>query len=233
MSTSNGATPRTIRPADIVGAFAALPRRMGGNLGRWIGTLASPPKVQLRAWPASAPIVIALVVAAIVASMFLLDARASDWALHLPHWLTRFADQITDFGLSGWFLYPLALFLLFLAAVTRSWLPAATQETLALLVARAGFLFMAIALPGLFVTIVKRLIGRARALCRPARQSVPLHAVRLAFRLCQHAVRSCRPPWRRRRLPSAPSGRAHAAVDVALRAVIMAQPRRDLRASSE
>ena len=37
-----------------------------------------------------------------------------------------------------------------------------TQGVLALLAARCGFLFVAIAVPGLFVTIVKRMIGRAR-----------------------------------------------------------------------
>ena len=41
-------------------------------------------------------------------------------------------------------------------------LPRRTQGTLAALAARFGFLFVAIGLPGLFATIVKRLIGRAR-----------------------------------------------------------------------
>ncbi len=41
-------------------------------------------------------------------------------------------------------------------------LPRLTQGVLAALAARFGFLFLAIGVPGLFVTIVKRLIGRAR-----------------------------------------------------------------------
>jgi len=71
-------------------------------------------------------------------------------------------EQITDFGLSGWFLYPLGLILLVFAAVAS---PASTrlaQGVFAALGARFGFLFVAIALPGLFTTIIKRLIGRAR-----------------------------------------------------------------------
>jgi len=94
--------------------------------------------------------------------MFLLDVSASEWARHLPFWFTESFERITDFGLSGWFLYPLGFILLCLAAATSSALPRPTQGVLGALAARCGFLFLAIALPGLFVTIVKRLIGRAR-----------------------------------------------------------------------
>lgn len=103
-----------------------------------------------------------LTVAATVASMFLLDTTASEWALHLPPWFRAAFEQITDLGLSGWFLYPLGFILLSFAAVTSAALPRFTQGVLAALAARCGFLFVAIAVPGLFVTIVKRLIGRAR-----------------------------------------------------------------------
>jgi undecaprenyl-diphosphatase len=94
--------------------------------------------------------------------MFLVDTAASEWALHLPGWFIETFVRITDFGLSGWFLYPLGFILLGLAAVTSRALPRFTQGVLEALAARAGFLFVAIAAPGLFVTIVKRLIGRAR-----------------------------------------------------------------------
>ena len=52
--------------------------------------------------------------------------------------------------------------LLCLAAVTSPRLTRLTQGVLAMLTVRFGFLFLAIGLPGLFVTIIKRLIGRAR-----------------------------------------------------------------------
>ncbi len=103
-----------------------------------------------------------LTVAAVVASMFLIDTTASEWARHLPPWFREAFEQITVFGLSGWFLYPLGFILLCLAAVTSSALPRLTQGVLGVLAARCGFLFVAIGLPGLFVTIVKRMIGRAR-----------------------------------------------------------------------
>jgi undecaprenyl-diphosphatase len=105
-------------------------------------------------------IVVTLVV--IVALMFRLDVAASTWARHLPPWVTAAYDQITDFGLSGWFLYPLGFMLLCLAAMSSPKLSRPTQAVLAMLAVRFGFLFLAIGVPGLFVTIVKRLIGRAR-----------------------------------------------------------------------
>ena len=94
--------------------------------------------------------------------MFLLDRTASDWARHLPGWFIEAFEQITDFGLSGWFLYPLGVILLGLAAVASPASPRLAQGVFAALGARFGFLFVAIAAPGLFTTIVKRLIGRAR-----------------------------------------------------------------------
>ena len=111
----------------------------------------------------SGTIVIALaLIAAAAASMPLLDASAVDWARGEPHWFRAAFEQVTRFGLSGWFLFPCGFILLFLAAVTSPHLASTAQAVLAALGARFGFVFLAIGLPGLFVSIVKRLIGRAR-----------------------------------------------------------------------
>jgi undecaprenyl-diphosphatase len=59
-------------------------------------------------------------------------------------------------------LFPCGFVLLCLAAIISPQLPTVTQAVLAALGARFGFVFLAIGLPGLFVSIVKRLIGRAR-----------------------------------------------------------------------
>ena len=99
---------------------------------------------------------------AAAACMVLLDVRASAWARTLPDWFENLLEQITDLGLSSWFLLPFGFALLCLAAVTSPLLSRMTQGVLAMLTVRFGFLFLAIGLPGLFVTIVKRLIGRAR-----------------------------------------------------------------------
>jgi membrane-associated phospholipid phosphatase len=103
-----------------------------------------------------------LTVAVVIASMFLLDAAASAWARDLPRWFADPFQVITKLGLSGWFLFPLGFILLGLAAVMSETLPRLTRGVFAALAVRCGFLFLAIGAPGLFVTIVKRLIGRAR-----------------------------------------------------------------------
>ena len=98
----------------------------------------------------------------VVATMELLDARGVSFAHRLPFAVVDTFNEITDFGQSGWFLVPLAI-LIALTIVLAS--PAAERIgnlVLASLGMRFGYLFLAIALPGLFVTIVKRLIGRVR-----------------------------------------------------------------------
>jgi membrane-associated phospholipid phosphatase len=132
------------------------------NIIRWCGILLRPPRARVpRLVPSTlAAIVLTLIVT--VASMFFLDVAASDWARTLPVWFTDIFEQITDFGLSGWFLFPIGFVLLCLAAATTRVLSTRTQNLLAMLSVRFGFLFLAIGLPGLLVTIVKRLIGRAR-----------------------------------------------------------------------
>ena len=142
---------------------AALPSRIVANFALAVVALARPPRAKLPAPPRRAvAAVLLLTCMAIIASMFLLDRTASDWARHLPGWFIEAFEQITDFGLSGWFLYPLGVILLGLAAVASPASPRLAQGVFAALGARFGFLFVAIAAPGLFTTIVKRLIGRAR-----------------------------------------------------------------------
>jgi membrane-associated phospholipid phosphatase len=153
------AQPRNTRsPADV----DAFPQRMVTNLLQWIAVLGRAPRAKLPPPRLSALAAIAFTLAAVVASMFLIDSAADEWARHLPHWFTETFDQITDFGLSGWFLYPLGFIILSLAAMTSMALPRMAQGVLALLAVRCGFLFVAMAAPGLFVSIVKRMIGRAR-----------------------------------------------------------------------
>jgi membrane-associated phospholipid phosphatase len=132
------------------------------NLAQWCRAVASAPRAQLPPVPSWTIVAVIAVLFAVVASMFLIDAAATHWARHVPHWLKDAFEQITNLGLSGWFLYPFGLIILCLAALTSPALPSFAQRTLAALAARFGFLFLAIAAPGLFTTIIKRLIGRAR-----------------------------------------------------------------------
>ena len=159
MSTSHRTAPGTFWP---VMGLATMPRRTATNLLRWAAALRRPPRARPPRVHAGMWVAVALTLAAIAGSMFFVDAAASDWARHLPPWLTGPAGEITNFGLSSRFLYPLGFILLVLAAVMTPSLPLMTQGVLGTLAARCGFLFVAIALPSLFDTIVKRLIGRAR-----------------------------------------------------------------------
>jgi undecaprenyl-diphosphatase len=103
-------------------------------------------------------------IATIVVTMLMVDARSIGLVQRLPQWLIASFDRITDFGRSVWFLVPIALVLAIIAALASPALPAMSQRVLAAGAIRLGFLFSAIALPGLVVTIVKRLVGRARPL---------------------------------------------------------------------
>jgi undecaprenyl-diphosphatase len=84
------------------------------------------------------------------------------FARTLPTGLVDTFNEITDFGQSGWFLVPLAILIVLAAALATPAAGRVTSLVLASLAVRFGYLFFAIAMPGLFVTIVKRLIGRVR-----------------------------------------------------------------------
>jgi membrane-associated phospholipid phosphatase len=118
-----------------------------GPMGQWtLGWIAA----------GAAPILTALVLVTVV-----LDAWAVTEVRHLPEPLIAAFDELTDFGKSGWFFFPLGICLLAIAALAPQ-LPRASALVLASIAVRAGFLFTAIAVPGLFATVVKHLIGRAR-----------------------------------------------------------------------
>jgi undecaprenyl-diphosphatase len=145
-------------------AGAAL-HRCAGNVMRALTLLARPPRVRAPWSALLSPRALSLGIA-IAALIFLLlawtlDAPASRGAGNLPPWIASVFDDITDFGKSGWFLWPLGLVFLGLAALPPVLTPV-SQRVLAAIMVRAGFLFTAIAVPSLFVSIVKRIIGRAR-----------------------------------------------------------------------
>jgi membrane-associated phospholipid phosphatase len=143
-------------------ALRCIARNISENVALCFRALIRPARsTRLPQSPGIIVVALALVAAAAV-SMPFLDASAVDWARDEPHWFRAAFEEITRFGLSGWFLFPCGFVLLFLAAVTSPQLTTSAQAVLAALGARFGFVFLAVGLPGLFVSIVKRLIGRAR-----------------------------------------------------------------------
>jgi membrane-associated phospholipid phosphatase len=137
------------------------------NLDRWVRVVLRPPRAGLPPIAGASITAIVVTLAVVIDSMVLFDVAASDWARGLPQWFEGIFEQITNFGLSGWFLFPFGFVLLCLAALQSPALTRMSQGVLAALAVRFGFLFLAIGLPGLFVAIIKRMIGRARPYVGP------------------------------------------------------------------
>ncbi len=144
-------------------AQAAL-RRCRRNTLDAIALLTRPPRIAGVLWPPSpqqTAATAAILITVILLVMWLIDAPIARGAPQLPHSVRWFFDEITDFGKSGWVLWPAGILFLALAA-----LPSATtrvsQAVMAALIVRVGFVFLAVGVPGLFVSIIKRVIGRSR-----------------------------------------------------------------------
>jgi undecaprenyl-diphosphatase len=137
------------------------------NAAAFLALLVRPPRIPRGAFFArrsTVPLAVAagLTAVAIAAAMLLLDPPTFSAMLRLPGWISSIAAIVTDFGRSGWFLVPIGLVLLVLLALGSSPLPRLADGVIAALAVRLGFLFITIALPGLFDSILKRLIGRGR-----------------------------------------------------------------------
>jgi undecaprenyl-diphosphatase len=148
--------------------FASWLRRLQSNAHDTIATLVRTPRPPHRriVYPASRRLAatVLLALAAVIAVMFLLDELSFAYVRGLPLAVSGAFAQITHFGMSGWFLWPTGLALLALALVDACALPRFSRMMVAAVAVRLGFVFIAIGLPGILVTILKRLIGRARPL---------------------------------------------------------------------
>ena len=148
--------------------FAAVMRRTAGNLSAWTRGLVS--RQRLRAgrlrsrWMQPLMLVALAIVAcsAILAAMLFFDATAIGWQRALPTAVVQGFAHITDIGKSAWILVPTGLAVLLLAAVASPRLGRLRQLVLVSVATRLGFLFVAVGLPGLLVTVVKRMLGRQR-----------------------------------------------------------------------
>jgi membrane-associated phospholipid phosphatase len=142
-------------------------RRTLANLGAWLMLLVRPP---VPAMPNASPdregrfwlLFIIGAVLAIAASMLVLDGWAIAQQRQLPAWVVHAFAQVTSFGKSGWFLWPIAALVAALAGLARSNLGRHANLTVLALAVRLEFVFFAIGIPALLVSILKRLIGRVR-----------------------------------------------------------------------
>jgi undecaprenyl-diphosphatase len=147
------------------GLLRAWRRRVDANVRATIATLLRAPRTAI-AWPSRnrAALAAAVAVAAVVVIMLVLDHPALSFGQRLPRAAVDALDRFSDFGKSGWFLWPLGIVLVGLSHLDLPALPRFWRGVLATWAVRLGFVFLAVGLPGLFVSIVKRLIGRARPL---------------------------------------------------------------------
>jgi len=157
MSVSNGLRPDT-------GIAPAL-RRCAGNVRLALAVLFRPARFHAgQSWlPDYRQLSIAAVVAVavFVLGMIFIDAAAINAVKTLPRWVIEPFYWITDFGKSGWFLWPLGILFLVLAGVSQTG-SRTSRLVLAAIMVRIGFLFVAIGLPSLFASVVKNMIGRNR-----------------------------------------------------------------------
>lgn len=139
-------------------------QRFGRHVTAPLTVLTRPPRIDAPLWPLAWWQTGLAVVCFAVVMLFVMDfidAAVIRAVLLLPHWLPWAFDQITGFGKSGWFLFPLGVFFLLLSALSIS-LAGMSRAVVSMLMVRTGFLFLAIAVPGIFITVVKGVIGRAR-----------------------------------------------------------------------
>jgi membrane-associated phospholipid phosphatase len=147
---------------------AVVVRRVVMNLITWIWSAISPRRIRAAqprpAWARPGRLLLGAtaIVLLIAFAMLFLDAWAITQQRTLGRWVVVTFENITDLGRSGWLLGPLGIIVATLAAISSPALGRMGQGFAASLVARVGYVFVAVGLPGLIVTIVKRLIGRAR-----------------------------------------------------------------------
>jgi undecaprenyl-diphosphatase len=143
---------------------APFPQWVRDNIAAWVTFLRRSPRAAPVAtwWRAVHPGITAGVTVAVVGFMVAFDSWAIAAARKLPLRLIEVFDWLTDFGKSSWFLWPVGLLLIAIPFLAAPSLPRLSRLVLASLSIKLTFLFVAIGLPSLVVSIVKRVIGRSR-----------------------------------------------------------------------
>ena len=145
-------------------------KRLGDGVAAGIGWLMRKPRaipVTYNAWALREQWVALtlLTFGAALASMFFVDVAATLNSRRLPQLFVDVVNQFTDFGKSTWTLWPSGVLLVACMIIgARRTLTTMQHRVLATIAVRAQFVFMAIAIPGLVVALIKRILGRGRPL---------------------------------------------------------------------
>lgn len=158
--------------APVRGAAAARATAILENIRGGLGALVGRPKyAPPHVGEGAAPFVPAwrrlrlqavFAVGAVALAMVFLDTPLHQIAAGLPEWVVNDAFFVTDFGRSGWILVPVGVPLVLMTLLATRALDYMSRSVLAMVAVRLGFVFIAVGLPGLVSTIVKRWIGRVR-----------------------------------------------------------------------
>jgi undecaprenyl-diphosphatase len=161
--TAAGRTIAGEMEKSVAHGLAAALRRTATNVGIVLSVLGRSPR-RGGVLPSRRALALGAIAAAIalLLAMRFLDAWAIAQTRRLPSIVVDAFNWITDFGTSGWFLWPTALMVLLLAYMATPALGRIANLTLIAVMVRFEFIFFAVAVPGLTFTILKRLIGRAR-----------------------------------------------------------------------
>lgn len=131
----------------------------------WLTRLVRPPRpavARLSRWERRHIGAAALAAVLMLAMLMVaLDAAAIVDARRLPYGVNRFFNIITDYGKSGWVLWPAGLFLA-AAGIAAGTVSQRVGLLIASIATRVMFVFAAVGLTGLFANLIKGLIGRAR-----------------------------------------------------------------------
>jgi membrane-associated phospholipid phosphatase len=157
MTASGGA----VGGGAVAARFAAIAENIRGGLVILLRRPGPTPARLAPAWRRFAGH--GLIAAGVVAlSMILADQRVHERAAALPQGLVDLFFEITDFGRSEWILVPVGTLITLIALLASPALDRMSRAVLAMAVTRLGYVFLAVGMPGLIVTIVKRWIGRVR-----------------------------------------------------------------------
>jgi membrane-associated phospholipid phosphatase len=140
-------------------------RRIAGNFCGRLALLVRPRRFpEFRLLPPFVRLAVGALVgiAPVALAMLFVDARGYTFTGALPLWLIETFNEITDFGKSNWFLIPIGGCIVLAAILATPGVGRVTNLVLTSLIVRLSYLFIAIALPGLAINILKRLIGRLR-----------------------------------------------------------------------
>ncbi len=103
-----------------------------------------------------------LVAMAVLLAAIVFDLPVGNYRRQWPDDVQYWADRLTDIGKSGWILIPTGVLLIIGYGLNWRTFSSRTRLMMAKWMSACAYIFLSVGVSGLIVTILKRLIGRAR-----------------------------------------------------------------------